>query len=68
MQFRFQRGGTASTVLWEMEVPRSRVLPEVKGATHGDGVRPGGEFGVSAFGIWPQQTPKNATPHLKPKT
>ena len=68
MQFRFQRGGTASTVLWEMEVPRSRVLPEVKGATHGDGVRPGGEFRVSAFGIWPQQTPKNATPHLKPKT
>ncbi len=37
-------------VLWEMEVPKSRVSPKAKGATDGDGVRPDGEFGVSAFG------------------
>ena len=36
-------------VLWEMEIPRSRVSPEAKGATHGDGVRPDG--GVRGLGV-----------------
>ena len=50
MQFRLQRGRRTSSSTQGNGGPKVEGVTQSKGATHGDGVRPDGEFGVMALG------------------